>query len=53
MSIIGGALIPLAQGFVADISTISISFVVNIVCFAVVLGYATGKMREYKANLQN
>jgi FHS family L-fucose permease-like MFS transporter len=49
MSIIGGAFIPLAQGFVADISTMSMSFVVNVVCFAVVAIYATFKLREPKA----
>ncbi|GAF38884.1 homolog of fucose/glucose/galactose permeases [Agrilactobacillus composti DSM 18527 = JCM 14202] len=48
MSIIGGAFIPIAQGFVADISNMSISFVVNLICFAVVGIYATGKMRELK-----
>lgn len=50
MSIIGGAFIPLAQGFVADISTMSMSFVVNVVCFAVVAIYATFKLREPKAS---
>lgn len=49
MSIIGGALIPLAQGLVADISNLSISFIVNVACFVVVLIYATGKMREQRA----
>ncbi|MFD1672337.1 L-fucose:H+ symporter permease [Agrilactobacillus yilanensis] len=48
MSIIGGAFIPLAQGLVADISDMSMSFIVNAVCFAVVGIYATGKMRELK-----
>lgn len=49
MSIIGGAFIPLAQGFVADVATMSLSFVVNVVCFAVVGVYATFKLREPKA----
>ncbi len=49
MSIIGGSFIPLAQGLVADISNLSMSFIVNVVCFAVVLIYATSKVREQKA----
>ncbi|MCI1985902.1 MAG: L-fucose:H+ symporter permease [Lactobacillus sp.] len=48
MSIIGGAFIPLAQGYVADISNMSLSFVVNVVCFAVVAIYSTFKLRELK-----
>lgn len=53
MSIIGGAFIPVIQGYVADISNMSISFVVNLVCFLVVGIYATGKMKELKNNQLN
>ncbi|QEA31055.1 L-fucose:H+ symporter permease [Secundilactobacillus malefermentans] len=48
MSIIGGAFIPIAQGFVADKTDMSISFIVNVVCFAVVLIYATGIVHNHK-----
>jgi FHS family L-fucose permease-like MFS transporter len=50
MSIIGGALIPIAQGFIADIANMSISFVVDALCFAVVGIYAIAKTRELKKN---
>ncbi|WP_445341196.1 L-fucose:H+ symporter permease [Bifidobacterium sp. ESL0820] len=49
MSIVGGAFIPVAQGFVADISNMSLSFLVDVVCFAVVCVYSTAKMRAFKA----
>lgn len=40
MSIVGGAFIPVVQGFVSDhTGSMQISFLVNIVCFAVVLLY--------------
>ena len=50
MSIIGGAFIPVAQGYVADISNMSVSFSVNAVCFLVVFIYAISKLRESKNN---
>lgn len=46
MAIIGGAFIPLAQGLVADWTSLSFSFVVDFICFVVVLLYATGKVRK-------
>ena len=49
MSIVGGAFIPVAQGFVADISNMSLSFLVDVICFAVVCVYSTAKMRAFKA----
>ncbi|MDO4664956.1 MAG: L-fucose:H+ symporter permease [Actinomycetaceae bacterium] len=40
MSIIGGAVIPLVQGYLSDATgSMQFSFVVNIVCFAVILFY--------------
>lgn len=39
MAIVGGALVPLLQGWVIDISTASFSFIVVGVCFAVIIGY--------------
>lgn len=50
MSIIGGAFIPVAQGYVADISNMSVSFSVNAVCFLVLFIYAISKLRESKNN---
>lgn len=52
MAIIGGAFIPLAQGFVADWTSLSFSFVVSLICFAIVLLYATGKVKEIRRNNQ-
>lgn len=40
MAILGGALLTPLQGFLSDSFSIHISFVVPMVCFAVVLGYA-------------
>ena len=49
MSIVGGAFIPVVQGFLADISNMSLSFLIDVVCFAVVAVYSTAKMRAFKA----
>jgi L-fucose:H+ symporter permease len=50
MSIIGGAVVPLAQGIVADITgSMSVSFVVDIVCFMIVGLYSVSKINESKA----
>ena len=49
MSIMGGAFIPVVQGFLADISNMSLSFLIDVVCFAVVAVYSTAKMRAFKA----
>lgn len=39
MAIVGGALVPLLQGWVIDVSSASFSFIVVGVCFAVIIGY--------------
>ncbi|WP_208422687.1 L-fucose:H+ symporter permease [Latilactobacillus fragifolii] len=46
MAIIGGAVIPAIQGLAADyLGSMSYSFVVNLVCFAVVVLYAVGQVK--------
>ncbi|WEG73470.1 L-fucose:H+ symporter permease [Vagococcus intermedius] len=47
MSIIGGAVIPLIQGLVADwTGSMSLSFVVSLVCFIVVIIYSKNRMKK-------
>ncbi|MDO5099352.1 MAG: L-fucose:H+ symporter permease [Corynebacterium sp.] len=49
MSIIGGAVVPLIQGFVSDTTgSLQFSFVVNLVCFVAVLLYFLILWREEK-----
>lgn len=40
MAIVGGAIMPLVQGHILDVTSPAVSFVVPAVCFAVVTGYA-------------
>ena len=40
MSIVGGAVAPLCMGMIADCASMSLGFVVPLVCFVVILGYA-------------
>ena len=40
MAIIGGAIFPALMGFVSDLSTIKVSFLVPLACFVVVFGYS-------------
>lgn len=50
MSIIGGAVLPLLQGVVADMTgSMSLSFVVNVISFALVGVYAYGYYRKHQA----
>lgn len=46
MAIVGGALVPLLQGWVIDISSASFSFIVVAVCFAVVISYGLFVMKH-------
>lgn len=47
MSIIGGAFIPLVQGYAADVfHSMSYSFVVSLVCFVVVFFYAIDQIKH-------
>ena len=48
MSPIGGAVGPLMMGYVADASTMSLSFVVPLFGFVVVWFYATYVVRLYR-----
>jgi FHS family L-fucose permease-like MFS transporter len=46
MSIIGGAVVPVIQGFVADVTgSMQLSFLVSAACFVVVLLYFAGEIR--------
>ncbi|BDD11326.1 MFS transporter [Fulvitalea axinellae] len=40
MGVLGGAIIPLIQGYLADVSGIQFSFIVPVVCFAYIFSYA-------------
>ena len=48
MSIVGGAIAPLIMGVIADNVSMELGFIVPLVCFVVILGYAVGfrKMRK-------
>lgn len=47
MSIVGGAFIPLVQGFVSDIfGSLQFSFIVSFICFVIVLMYSIGQLRH-------
>jgi FHS family L-fucose permease-like MFS transporter len=46
MAIVGGALIPLLMGYIADISRMALGFIVPLVCFAFVVYYG---LSGYKA----
>ncbi|MGV0168775.1 L-fucose:H+ symporter permease [Furfurilactobacillus sp. WILCCON 0119] len=39
MAIIGGAVMPLLQGAVSDLTTMQFSFIVPVICFVIVTGY--------------
>jgi FHS family L-fucose permease-like MFS transporter len=39
MSIVGGALIPVLMGYIADVSTMAIGFTVPLVCFVFIVFY--------------
>ena len=45
MSIVGGALIPVLMGYIADVSTMAIGFTVPLVCFVFIVFYG---IRGYK-----
>lgn len=40
MSIVGGAIMPFAMGYLADVYSMRIGFVMPLVCFLIVLFYA-------------
>jgi FHS family L-fucose permease-like MFS transporter len=39
MSIVGGAIIPVIMGLIADVSTMALGFIVPLVCFAFIVFY--------------
>jgi FHS family L-fucose permease-like MFS transporter len=39
MSIVGGAIIPVIMGRIADVSTMALGFIVPLVCFAFIVYY--------------
>lgn len=41
MSIVGGAIAPMLMGFIADHISMATGFIVPLVCFAEILGFAT------------
>jgi FHS family L-fucose permease-like MFS transporter len=52
MSIVGGALIPVLMGRIADVSTMALGFIVPLACFAFIFyfgisGYKVRKSRSY------
>lgn len=50
MSIIGGAVVPVIQGFVADkLGSMQLSFLVSAVCFAIVLVFFRGEIAKERA----
>ncbi len=48
MAIVGGAILPLVQGFILDLSSPAVSFIVPAVCFAVVTAYAIYDLKAPK-----
>ena len=48
MAILGGAILTPLQGFVSDEFGISISYVVPLICFVVVLGYSLANCKTAK-----
>lgn len=46
MSIVGGALIPIAMGQVSDMATMQTAYLVPAICFAVVLAFALANVRN-------
>lgn len=50
MSIVGGALLPLVMGYISDISSIQIGYIVPLVCFLVVLAFGWTGHKVVKTN---
>ncbi|MGD0341677.1 MAG: sugar MFS transporter [Bacteroidales bacterium] len=48
MAIVGGALIPILMGRIADVSTMALGFIVPLVCFAFIVFYG---IKGYKAGI--
>jgi FHS family L-fucose permease-like MFS transporter len=46
MCVVGGALIPMLMGYIADISSMNIGFAVPLVCFLVILAFGLSKAKN-------
>ena len=53
MAIVGGAIMPLVQGYILDSTSPAISFVVPAVCFAVVMAYAVFDLKAEPSSKSN
>jgi len=49
MAIVGGALIPVIMGYIADVSTMALGFIVPLVCFAFIVYYGISGYRVRQA----
>jgi FHS family L-fucose permease-like MFS transporter len=49
MAIVGGALIPVIMGYIADMSTMALGFIVPLVCFAFIVYYGISGYRVRQA----
>jgi FHS family L-fucose permease-like MFS transporter len=49
MAIVGGAIIPVIMGHIADVSTMALGFIVPLVCFAFIVFYGISGYRVRKA----
>ena len=52
MSIVGGALIPILMGRIADVSTMALGFIVPLICFAFVFYYGISGYKVRKVSLK-
>ena len=50
MSIVGGALIPVLMGRIADVSTMALGFIVPLVCFAFIAWFAIFRTKSHAGN---
>jgi FHS family L-fucose permease-like MFS transporter len=48
MAIVGGALVPLAQGFLADVFNLQMSFLLPAVCYVFILFFGLKYANMYK-----
>jgi FHS family L-fucose permease-like MFS transporter len=50
MSIVGGAIFPMIMGWIADVSTMALGFIVPLVCFGYIVFFG---LKGYKVNSAN
>jgi FHS family L-fucose permease-like MFS transporter len=46
MCVVGGAIVPMLMGFIADISSMTIGFVVPLICFLVIMMFGLSKAKN-------